>query len=49
MSAALESAQLVAKEALESKEAIQVAFEESEQVRASKIDAVVHEPIWGYR
>ncbi|CAL8134909.1 unnamed protein product [Prunus armeniaca] len=38
MSAALEAAQLTAKEALESKEAIQVAFEESERARASEIE-----------
>ncbi|CAL2247797.1 unnamed protein product [Prunus armeniaca] len=37
MSAALEAAQLTAKEALESKEAVQVAFEESEQARATVI------------
>ncbi|CAL8174602.1 unnamed protein product [Prunus armeniaca] len=49
MSAALESAQLAAKEALKSKEAIQVAFEESERVRASKIEAAVYEAIRGYR
>ncbi|CAL8174404.1 unnamed protein product [Prunus armeniaca] len=49
MSAPLESAQLAAKEALESKEAIQVAFEESERVRASEIEAAVQEAIRGYR
>ncbi|CAL8174575.1 unnamed protein product [Prunus armeniaca] len=49
MSAALEAAQLTAKEALESKEAIQVAFEESERVRASEIEAAVQEVIRGYR
>ncbi|CAL2238408.1 unnamed protein product [Prunus armeniaca] len=49
MSAALEAAQLMAKEALESKEAIQVAFEESERVRASEIEATVQEAIRGYR
>ncbi|CAL8164404.1 unnamed protein product [Prunus armeniaca] len=49
MSAALESAQLAAKEALESKEAIQVAFEESERARASEIKAAVQEAIQGYR
>ncbi|CAL2257302.1 unnamed protein product [Prunus armeniaca] len=49
MSAALESAQLAAKEALETKEAIQVAFEESERVRASEIEAAVQEAIRGYR
>ncbi|CAL2244498.1 unnamed protein product [Prunus armeniaca] len=49
MSAALEAAQLTAKEALESKEAVQVAFEESERVRASEIEAAVQEAIRGYR
>ncbi|CAL2265887.1 unnamed protein product [Prunus armeniaca] len=49
MSAALELEQLAAKEALESKEAIQVAFEESERVRASDIEAAVQEAIRGYR
>ncbi|CAL2265789.1 unnamed protein product [Prunus armeniaca] len=46
MSAALEAAQLTAKEALE---AIQVAFEESERTRASEIGAAVQEAIQGYR
>ncbi|CAL2272496.1 unnamed protein product [Prunus armeniaca] len=49
MSAALEAAQLTAKEALESKEAVQVAFEESERVRASVIEAAVQEAVRGYR
>ncbi|CAL2239064.1 unnamed protein product [Prunus armeniaca] len=49
MSAALELAQLAANEALESKEAIQVSFEESERARASEIEAAVQEAIWGYR
>ncbi|CAL2228035.1 unnamed protein product [Prunus armeniaca] len=49
MSAALEAAQLTAKEALESKEAIQVAFEESERVRAFEVEAAVQEAIRGYR
>ncbi|CAL2245329.1 unnamed protein product [Prunus armeniaca] len=49
MSAALEAAQLAAKEALESKEAIQVAFEESERARASEIEAAVQKAIQGYR
>ncbi|CAL2239747.1 unnamed protein product [Prunus armeniaca] len=49
LSAALESAQLLAKEARESKKAIQVAFEESERVRASEIEAAVQEAIGRYR
>ncbi|CAL8169329.1 unnamed protein product [Prunus armeniaca] len=49
MSAALEAAQLTAKEAVELKEAVQVAFEESERVRASEIEAAVQEAIRGYR
>ncbi|CAL8080848.1 unnamed protein product [Prunus armeniaca] len=49
MSAALEAAQLTAKEALEAKEAVQVAFEESERTRASEIGAAVQEAIQGYR
>ncbi|CAL8116861.1 unnamed protein product [Prunus armeniaca] len=49
MSAALEAAQLTAKEALESKEAVQVAFEESERARASEIEAAVQEAVQGYR
>ncbi|CAL2256364.1 unnamed protein product [Prunus armeniaca] len=49
ISVALESAQPAAKEALESREAIQVAFEESEQVRASEIEAAIQEAIRGYR
>ncbi|CAL2239816.1 unnamed protein product [Prunus armeniaca] len=44
MSAALESAQLTAKEALE---AVQVTFEESERAKASEIEAVVQEAIRG--
>ncbi|CAL9020652.1 unnamed protein product [Prunus brigantina] len=46
MLAAMESAQLAAREA---KEAIQVAMEESEQTRASDIEAAVHEAIRKYR
>ncbi|CAL2277045.1 unnamed protein product [Prunus armeniaca] len=49
MSATLESAQLTAKEALEAKEAVQVAFEESERAKASEIEAAVQEAIRGYR
>ncbi|CAL8117218.1 unnamed protein product [Prunus armeniaca] len=49
MSVALELAQLAANEALESKEAIQVSFEESERARASEIEAAVQEAIRGYR
>ncbi|CAL8169585.1 unnamed protein product [Prunus armeniaca] len=49
MSAALESAQLTAKEALEVKKAVQVAFEESERAKASKIKAAVQEAIRRYR
>ncbi|CAL9018120.1 unnamed protein product [Prunus brigantina] len=45
MSAALESAQQTAKEALEAKEAVQVALEETEQTKASEIEAAVR----GYR
>ncbi|CAL2227777.1 unnamed protein product [Prunus armeniaca] len=49
LSAALESAQLSAKEALEAKEAVQVALEESERARASEIEAAVQEAIRKYR
>ncbi|CAL9028107.1 unnamed protein product, partial [Prunus brigantina] len=45
MSAALESVQLTANEALEALEAVQVALEESERTKASEIEAA----IWGYR
>ncbi|CAL8998322.1 unnamed protein product, partial [Prunus brigantina] len=45
MSAALESAQQSAKEALEAKEAVQVALEETERTKASEIEAAVR----GYR
>ncbi|CAL9007788.1 unnamed protein product [Prunus brigantina] len=45
MSAALESAQLMAKEALEAKEAVQVALEESERTKALEIEAAIR----GYR
>ncbi|CAL9016711.1 unnamed protein product [Prunus brigantina] len=49
MSAALESALLTAKEALEVNEAVQVALEKSERARASEIEAAVQEAIWKYR
>ncbi|CAL2228785.1 unnamed protein product [Prunus armeniaca] len=49
LSAALESAQLSAKEALEAKEAVQVALAESEWARASEIEATVQEAIRRYR
>ncbi|CAL9000920.1 unnamed protein product [Prunus brigantina] len=45
MSAALESAQLTAKEDLEAREAVQVALEESERTKASEIEAAIR----GYR
>ncbi|CAL9017857.1 unnamed protein product, partial [Prunus brigantina] len=41
MTAALESAKLSAKEALEAKEAVQVALEDSERAKASEIEAAV--------
>ncbi|CAL8112774.1 unnamed protein product [Prunus armeniaca] len=41
LSSALESAQLSAKEALEAKEAIEVALEESERAKVSKVEAAV--------
>ncbi|CAL9018473.1 unnamed protein product, partial [Prunus brigantina] len=45
MSEALESAQQTAKEALEAKEAVQVALEDSERTKASEIEAAIR----GYR
>ncbi|CAL8090632.1 unnamed protein product [Prunus armeniaca] len=49
LSSALESAQLSAKEALEAKEAVEVALEESERTKASEIEAAVQEAIQKYR
>ncbi|CAL2269982.1 unnamed protein product [Prunus armeniaca] len=49
LSSALESAQLSAKEALEAKEAVAVALEESERAKASEIEAAVQEAIQKYR
>ncbi|CAL8134569.1 unnamed protein product [Prunus armeniaca] len=49
LSSALESAQLSAKEALEVKEAVEMALEESERAKASEIEAVVQEAIQKYR
>ncbi|CAL9010975.1 unnamed protein product [Prunus brigantina] len=49
MVAAMESAQLSAKEAREAKEAIQVAMEESERARDSEIEAAVQDAIRKYR
>ncbi|CAL8174220.1 unnamed protein product [Prunus armeniaca] len=46
---ALESARLSAKEALEAKEAVEVALEESERAKASEIEAAVQEAIRKYR
>ncbi|CAL2228544.1 unnamed protein product [Prunus armeniaca] len=48
-SAALESARLSAREALEAKEAVEVALEESERAKASEIEATVQEAIQTYR
>ncbi|CAL8990398.1 unnamed protein product, partial [Prunus brigantina] len=45
MTEALESAKLSAREALEAKEAVQVALEESERTKASEIEAAIR----GYR
>ncbi|CAL2256741.1 unnamed protein product [Prunus armeniaca] len=49
VSSALESAQLSAKEALEAKEAVEVALEESERAKAAEIEAAVQEAIRKYR
>ncbi|CAL8090458.1 unnamed protein product [Prunus armeniaca] len=49
LSSALESAQLSAKEALEAKEVVEVALEESERAKASEIEAAVQEAIRKYR
>ncbi|CAL8150920.1 unnamed protein product [Prunus armeniaca] len=49
LSSALESAQLSAKDALEAKEAVEVALEESERAKASEIEAAVQEAIQKYR
>ncbi|CAL8136798.1 unnamed protein product [Prunus armeniaca] len=49
LSSALESAQLSAKEALEAKDAVAVALEESERAKASEIEAAVQEAIRKYR
>ncbi|CAL2254893.1 unnamed protein product [Prunus armeniaca] len=49
LSSALESAQLSAKEALEAKEAVKVALEESEWAKESEIEAAVREAIQKYR
>ncbi|CAL8136333.1 unnamed protein product [Prunus armeniaca] len=49
LSAALESARLSAREALEVKEAVEMALEESERAKASEIEAAVQEAIRKYR
>ncbi|CAL8168894.1 unnamed protein product [Prunus armeniaca] len=49
LSSALESAQLSAKKALEAKEAVEVALEESERAKAAEIEAAVQEAIRKYR
>ncbi|CAL2247790.1 unnamed protein product [Prunus armeniaca] len=49
LSAALESTQLSAREALEAKEAVEVALEESEWAKASEIETDVQEAIRKYR
>ncbi|CAL2246709.1 unnamed protein product [Prunus armeniaca] len=48
LSSALESAQLSTKEALEAKDAVAVALEESERAKASEIEAAVQEAIRKY-